>query len=116
MEKLISLYGQHDLVQELKGDYSSSQIKKFKLSKTSFDSIILCHSIDKLVGRHIFFFDTEDQARDYYYDLTLLCASRKPLLLEPSFVIKNKAIEEARNKQAERARVIHSFLESKNAQ
>ena len=115
MEKLISLYGQHDLVQELKGDYSSSQIKKFKLSKTSFDSIILCHLIDKLVGRHIFFFDTEDQARDYYYDLTLLCASRKPLLLEPSFVIKNKAIEEARNKQAERARVIHSFLESKNA-
>ena len=57
MEKLISLYGQHDLVQELKGDYSSSQIKKFKLSKTSFDSIILCHLVDKLVGRHIFFFD-----------------------------------------------------------
>jgi hypothetical protein len=68
MEKLISLYGHHHLVQELKEDHSSSQIKKFKLSKTSFDSLILCHLIDKLNGRHIFFFDTEEQARDYYYD------------------------------------------------
>ncbi|CAG0899176.1 unnamed protein product, partial [Darwinula stevensoni] len=65
--------------------------------------------------RHIFFFDTEEQAKDYFHDLTLLLPSRKPLLLEPSFVIKNKAVDEARHKQAERARAIHAFRESKNA-
>jgi hypothetical protein len=55
MEKLISLYGHHHLVQELKEDHSSSQIKKLKLSKTSFDSVILCHLINEAYRSAYFF-------------------------------------------------------------
>lgn len=115
MDKLIALYRQHPSVLELVEEKNSSFSENYTLSKTSFDALIFCQVANKRRGKHIFFLNNEEDAKSLVQDLVLLDQSKEYYLLDPSFTIKNKKLEQARHKQILRNRVIENFFSKEDA-
>ena len=115
MDKLISLYQKHPLVLEQNEGESTSISEYYTLSKTSFDAVNLCQISKKLKGKQIFFFNTEEDAKNFYQDLVLLNPDDEINLLEPSYLVKNKKLELVRHKQILRNRIIDNFMSKEDA-
>lgn len=102
MQNLISQYNL-DLRIDLLGK------AELNLSKTSFDALVYYHTIKKNKGRHLFFLNTEEDAKNLLHDLQCLNVECECVLLEPSFTIKNNHLEPTRHKQILRQRAFESF-------
>ncbi|MCE2963127.1 MAG: transcription-repair coupling factor [Chitinophagales bacterium] len=89
--------------------------KEYTLSKTSFDALVFLDNIKKNAGRHLFFINTEEDARNLYQDLLILDPDGPYSFLEPSFTIKNKGLERARSRQIVRHQVVESFRNNTSA-
>lgn len=88
---------------------------EYTLSKTSFDALVFSHYLEQSQHRNIFFLNTEEAAKNLYYDLQIINDNKEVLFLEPSFIIKNKQLEHPRHKLIERNRITERFLSTKDA-
>jgi transcription-repair coupling factor (superfamily II helicase) len=110
MHQLAQLYGSDARVQEFVNGLNSHLPKEYNRSKTSFDSIFYYQVCKNASGKHFFFFNTEEEARDFYHDLKMINSEIPFALLEPSFVIKNKLFEKPKHKASHRNIAIDAIL------
>jgi len=117
MNSLIKLYELDPRVKEAIDSISAGNQLHITRSKTSFDSIFYCQICKDFpkVSKKFFIFNTEEEAREFFYDLKMMHSEVPFVLLEPSFVIKNKTLEVPKHKISHRNMALDAILNFKEA-
>lgn len=115
MQKLLSLYGLDTRVHEMEKGINTQFKTTYNQSKTSFDSLFYYQIAKIRDGKHFFIFSTEDEAKDFYHDLKIFHSETPFVLLEPSFIIKNKQLEIPKHRGSQRSQSIEAFLSQENS-
>lgn len=110
MHQLTQLYNSDARIQEFINGLNGHIPKKYKRSKTSFDSIFYYQICKNASGKHFFIFNSEEEARDFFHDVNMIESEVPFMLLEPSFVIKNKILDIPKHKISQRNRAVESII------
>lgn len=110
MNKLVSLYEKDNRIQEAINEIHKGHT--LSLSNTSFDSLFYFHLYQALGRKHVLIFPTPEEAKDFYHDFSLLYHNSDAVLLEPTYIVKNKKIEYSKIKQTQRQQSIHKISKS----
>lgn len=115
MHSLKNLYARDTRVQEAINSINAELSTKLYRSKTSFDSIFYSLIAEAKGGKHLFLFSNEEEAKDFFHDLSLLGSDIPVILIEPAFLVKNKQLDTPKFKLSHRQQAVNKIAHSKEA-